>query len=105
MKISIKISKDGLDSLNFVLQKSSLVRSITREERTNKSILEEVARKVYLMHGNFTGNKPKKFNLKYHQASVLEYWLRSILPSVSMINNDYYLQIHKIANELHQELV
>ncbi|MDO4782670.1 MAG: hypothetical protein Q4A09_05550 [Capnocytophaga felis] len=104
MKISIKITKDGLDSLNFVLQKSSLVRSITREERTNKSILEEVARKVYLMHGNFTGKKPKKFNLKYHQASVFEYWLRSILPSISMINNDYYLQIHKIANELHQEL-
>lgn len=105
MKISVKISKKGVESLQLVLQNLNEIRSVTREERTNKSILEEIAKKVYLMRCNFTSDNPKKFNLNFYQASVLEYWLRSILSTVSMNDNECYAQLHKIANDLHQKII
>lgn len=103
MKISIKITKEGVDSLNSVFQNLSLVHPNTRDEKTNKSILEEVAQKVHQTHCNFTENKPKKFNLKYYQASTLEYFLRGVLKSPLIDKTRFYF-LHKIANDLHQQL-
>ncbi|MFJ1366642.1 hypothetical protein ACILDU_09400 [Capnocytophaga canimorsus] len=104
MKISIKITKNEMDSLNSILQNIKLVHPTTRNDKTNKSILEEVAQKVYQMHCNFTGKKPKNFNLKYHQASVLEHFLRGILKSPLLDKTEFHF-LYKIANDLHQQLI
>lgn len=106
MKISIKISKDGMNSLNGVLQNITIVQAVTRSERANQSILEEVYRKVHQAHYGFAGNKPKKISLKFYQASTLEYFLRHILEKeVLFANSKMHHEIRKIANELHQLVV
>lgn len=60
MKISIKISKDGVDSLNNVLQNIVIAQAITRAEKANQSILEEVYRKTHQARYGFVSGKPKK---------------------------------------------
>ncbi|WP_392419389.1 hypothetical protein ACF3OE_06445 [Capnocytophaga canis] len=104
MKISIKISKQAAESLHFAIQRTALFRPKTRDERSNKSILDEVAHKVSLFHHNFTGNKPKKLTLKYHQASALEQFLRGFITLFFTDSMDYFF-LHKIANDLHQKLI
>ncbi|GIM49433.1 hypothetical protein [Capnocytophaga stomatis] len=103
MKISIKITKSSVENLHAILQNINMVHPVTRDDKTNKSILEEVAQKVQQTHHNFTGKKLKKINLKYHQASVLEYFLRGVLKSPLLDKTQYHF-LYKIANDLHQEL-
>lgn len=59
MKISIKISKQGVENLHAILQNINMVHPVTRDDKTNKSILEEVAQKVRQTHCNFTGKSLK----------------------------------------------
>ncbi len=103
MKISIKITKDGVGTLHKVLLPLESIHAESREQRVQVSILTEVIKKIYQIRGNIEGNKPKKFNLKFYQASSLEHWLRAVLRDFGL-NPEDYRQIHKIANELHQQL-
>lgn len=103
MKISVKINKEAIECLYTTLQNLSQVHPTTREQRANKSILEEVLHKITQARLACNGKKPKKLNFKYHQASVLEYFLRGMLSSPHM-GNLLYHSLTKVANELHQQL-
>ncbi len=106
MKISIKITKDGLDSLNNALQYILFAQAITRVEKTNQSILEEVYRKTHQVRYGFVSGKPKKISLKFYQASILEYFLRHIIEKeVFSTTSKIHHEIRKIADELHQLVV
>ncbi|MFK8283508.1 hypothetical protein [Capnocytophaga canis] len=104
MKISIKITRNSVEDLHAILQNINMVHPATRDDKTNKSILEEVAQKVQQIHHNFTGKKFKKINLKYYQASVLEHFLRGVLKSPLLEKTQYHF-LYKIANDLHKELI
>lgn len=102
IKISLNLNK--ITAVNQELQQIEYEPSTSRTERVERSILDQVAKRMMKKQINiYPSNKPFNFKLEYYEANTLELILRTFLKGMSG-NEENYHPLRMVADDINQKL-
>ena len=103
-QVKIDFTVDKLQAVNHTFKYSSLEHTTDRKIKTTRSIMAQLTAKLLKKAiDKTTTTKPFKITLKYHEADVLEVYLRMFI-GTDMVTKYMSVLINIVANDINQKL-